>query len=61
MIQGLQCAFIEQLAPFGTVQLAVTLLPLQPGVQIVDGIHGLDGEGKVISCAPTEIYVQRNA
>ena len=59
MVQGLQGACVEQLAPFGTAQIPITLLPLQPGVQIVDGIRGLDS-GKVISCAPVQIYVQRD-
>ena len=61
MVQGLQGAYIEQLAPYGVVTIPVTLLPLQPGVHVVDGIRGHDGEGKLLSCSPTEIYVRRSA
>lgn len=61
VVQGLQGTYVEHLAPFGTVTIPVTLLPLQPGVQTVAGLHAYDGEGKVVSCAPTEIYVHRNA
>ena len=60
VVQGLQGIRVEQLAPFGSVTIPVTLLPLQPGVHVVDGIHGFDGEGKPISCTSAEIYVQRS-
>jgi len=59
LVQGLQDATIEELAPHSSVSVPLTLLPMALGVHSFSGLTLLDAGGKpVASLEAAEIFVQ---
>lgn len=57
-MQGLQEAALEELPPHGTATLALTLVPLAPGVHSLSGLSLMEGGSKAVASLEADVLVQ---